>query len=499
MLGVSACATPTGLPGPDTYNVAMNRLLTSLDNKLLQFEAAVTLQRAVRQALVRLTPDLALENVLAEQFELTKPNEWTVRLRSDIRYSDNSAVQIADVATALEMYRDTKGGFLATLFPEWPTVVKVDNRTFRLRTEEPQPVLDYLMANILITPAAANQPEDLESGVGTGPYVITESDRGTGAYRLDRSTNYWGTPAIIPQVQVRFLPEESSRVVALRSGEIDVIDSVSPDAIEQLKGLPGVSIETRPGTRLTHLFYNFRKPGGHPLSDARVREALSYAINGQALIDNILQGSVVQATGVVPPSLAGAAVVGEFRYDPAKAKQLLDSLGVRDLPVKIIWESGEFTSDTQVMEAVYEMLAAVGCKPSLQQFESGGDISTWRQGRGGDWDVLANGYPGTTGLAITMLQGMYAGTAEKEKTRDTYHGYIFPQITNLITRASQEVDETRRAELEKQAQQEVWNTWPAMWAFAPNAVVARRDRVQGLVLGANNSYDLAGIRLEDRA
>src|SRR3712207_4644273 len=60
-LGLSGCATPTGLPGPGTYNIALNRSLVSLDNKLNQFDAAVTVQRAVRQALTRLTPDLGLE------------------------------------------------------------------------------------------------------------------------------------------------------------------------------------------------------------------------------------------------------------------------------------------------------------------------------------------------------------------------------------------------------------------------------------------------------
>src|ERR687889_1442264 len=276
----TACATPTGLPGAGTLNLALNRSLVSLDNKLNQFDAAVTVQRGVRQALTRLTPDLGLQMVLADRFVLTDPTTWTVRLRQGIRYSDGSPVRIADVATALQMYRDTSGGFLATFFPEWPKVVAVDDRTFRMTTEAPLPILDYLMANILITPAKANKPEELQSGVGTGPYVVTRANRGDGTYLLDRNPNYWGTKPTVSRVQVRFLPEDSSRVVALRSGEVDVIDSISPDSVEQLRGLPGVSIETRPGTRLTHLFYNFRKPKNHPLANPRVREALSYAIDG---------------------------------------------------------------------------------------------------------------------------------------------------------------------------------------------------------------------------
>src|SRR3954454_1092054 len=146
-LGLStACATPTGLPGPGTLNLALNRSLVSLDNKLNQFDAAVTVQRAVRQGLTTLTPDLKVRPVLAESFELTAPTEWTVRLRPEVRYSDGSPVQVDDVAAALQAYHDTKGGFLATFSPEWPRVVKVDDRTFGLQTDKPLPVLDYLMA-----------------------------------------------------------------------------------------------------------------------------------------------------------------------------------------------------------------------------------------------------------------------------------------------------------------------------------------------------------------
>ena len=70
--------------------------------------------------------------------------------------------------------------------------------------------------------------------------------------------------------------------------------------------------------------------------------------------------------------------------------------------------------------------APSACKTELQQFEPGGNILAWRQGKQGDWDLLGNGFSSPTGLAITMMQGMYGGTAEKEKTRDTYQGYVGP-------------------------------------------------------------------------
>jgi len=498
---VTACVGPSAAggggstAGATTLTLALNRSLVSLDNKLNQFDAAVTVQRAVRQALTEIGDDLKPKLVLAESFELTSPTQWTVKLRNDIKYSDGSKVAVEDVAKALEMYSKVNGSFLAPQFPEWPTVNKKDDLTFTLDTKAPLPVLNTLMSNILITPAAANKPEELQDGVGTGPYKVASSDRGTGTYKLVVNENYWGTKPNINEVNVRFMSEEASRVVALRSGEVDVIDSITPDSVAQLKSVNDISIESVTGTRYDQLFYNFRKPKTSPMSDPKVREALSYGFNSPSVIDGIMGGTVTSAKGVVPHTLAGAVQTGEYKYDPAKAKSMLADLGVSNLSLTVIWETGEFAGDVSTMEALVEMMKDIGVKVELKQFQPGGDISTWRQGKAGDWDVLGNGYGNQTGLALTNLQGMYAGTAEKEATRDTYHGYIYPDITAQIVKATSETDQAASEKILAQVQKDIWATWPCMWAFIPNAVLARRNRVEGIKLQPTNSYQLASVKV----
>lgn len=495
-MSATACAGPTGLPGKDTLTLALNRSLVSLDNKLNQFDAAVTVQRSVREGLTAIGPDIAPIPMLAESMVMASPTRWTVKLREGITYSDGRPVKPQDVATALEMYAKVQGSFVASFFPEFPSVTEVDERTFHLDSKGPIPILDALMALILISPAEDNKAEELQTGVGTGPYVVQSFDRGAGTYTLVRNEKYWGEPAPIRQVNVRFLPEESSRVIALRSGEVDVIDSISPNSMEQLQGLPGVTIDTASSLRLNQIFYNFRKPATHPLSDAKVRQALSFAIDGKALVHDVLIDTVEQAQGVTPTSLSGYAKTGDYVYDPGKAKSLLSDLGAENLKLKIIWETGEFPSDTAIMEALVQMMGDIGVKTELQQFEPGGNILQWRQGKEGDWDLLGNGFSSPTGLAITMLQGMYAGTAEKEKTRDTYQGYINSDVERKIARAASEVDEAKRTAYLKVAQQAVWDTWPCAWAFTPKSILARRNRVQNLELSAANAYPLARVGLE---
>ncbi|GMA18865.1 ABC transporter substrate-binding protein [Arsenicicoccus piscis] len=465
----------------------------SLDNKLNQYDAAVTVQRAVREALTRIGDDLTPQLVLAESFEATSPTVWTVKLRNDIHYSDNSKVTVEDVETALKYYFQVKAGYVASQFPEQPAFAKIDDRTFTLTTKKPVVSLMSLMSNILITPAKANKPEELQGGIGSGPFVIAKSDSGTGSYTLTRNDNYWGELAHLQQVNVSYQEEEGGRVVALTSGQADVIDTITPESAAKLKTDPKVDVIETPGTRLIHLFYNFREPAGHPLSKVEVREALSHAIDHASLIKALMNNQVSSAEGVVPKTLSGFYKTGDYVYDPAKAKAMLAAAGATGLKLRVIWEDAEFSGASQVLEAVAQMLNAVGVSLELKMIPKGGEINAWRRGESGDWDVLANGYGNQTGLAITNLVAQYAGTAEKEKTRDTYHGFVVPQITDLLDRASQEVDEAKQTALLDEAQKLIWAQWPAMWAWTPNNVLAKRKRVRGLRLRPTNAYDLRAI------
>ncbi len=504
--GLAACAGPQS-SGPATagggatggggaggkLSIMLNRNLVSLDNKLNQYDAAATVQRAVREALTKIGDDLTPQLVLAERFEQTSPTVWTVKLRNDIKYSDGSKVAVEDVDTALKMYFQVKASYVASQFPEQPKFAKVDDTTFTLTTTKPVVSLNSLMSNILITPAKDNKPEDLSTGIGTGPFVIASADTGTGTYRLTRNPNYWATAPKLDEINVAYQEEEGARVIAITSGQTDVIDTITPESAAKLKTDPNVDVIESPGTRLIHLFYNFRKTAPSPIANVKVREALSYAIDHDALIKALMDGQVSSAEGVVPKTLAGFAKTGAYTFDKAKAQQMLQEAGAAGLKLVIIWEDAEFAGASRVLEAIAQMLTAVGVQPELKMIPKGGEINAWRRGEAGDWDVLANGYGNQTGLALTNLIGQYGGTAEKEKTRDTYHGFIFPDISALLTQADAESDTAKRNELLKQAQEKIWAQWPAMWAWTPNNVLAKRKRVGGLTLRATNSYDIGSV------
>src|SRR4029078_9994237 len=143
-----------------------------------------TCNRAGHKSLTPLDQHPKPQLVLADRFELTNPRQWYVQLRPGIIYSDGRPVQVQDVATSVKMYSEVSGSFVGGFFPEWPTVDQIDESSFTLNTVRPVPVLDYLMTTILIHPAPDHRPEELQSGVGSGPYIVTASNRGTGNYTL---------------------------------------------------------------------------------------------------------------------------------------------------------------------------------------------------------------------------------------------------------------------------------------------------------------------------
>ena len=481
---------------PTTAEITLitNRGLETIDNKVTTYDAQITFLRLVRQSVVALGDSLEIVPVLASAFAASDATTWSCTLRGDAMFSDGTPVTANDVKVALESYLATEGNTFAGQWPEIPTLNVIDDKQFNLVTNQRVVNLDRLMTNVTVVPASANKAGNADDAPGSGPSVVESFDKG--AQKLVLVPNPSNAEAVpFTRITARYVGEDSARVNAIKANEAQIVDSITPDMAVELAGDSNITILRSPGTRLAHLFYNFRKPKNHPMSNPKVRQALSMAVDGQSIVSSILLDTVTPLTGVVPSTLFGTAVTGEFTYDPAMAKSMLSDAGVSNLKLTMIWEKGEFFSIAQVMEAIAAMLGEVGVTTELKEFEPGGDLGEWRAGRMGDWDVLGNGYGNQTGDALTPLIGIYGGTAEKEVERKTYHGYVYPEITSLLIAASAEIDSVKQTDLMDQAQKLIWETWPSMFAFTQNNILAHRNNVSGIALRPNNTFDLLKVSI----
>ena len=282
-----------------------------------------------------LTPGLAI----AWKIDPADHTRWIFTLRQGVKFTDGTPVTADAIIWNLQRLYDEKspqfdpaGSAIVRSFVNmlghWQ---KIDDQTVAIYTKYPFSFFPYLVPNILIVSPTEWQKsgkswtEFAKHPAGTGPFQITKVVPGQFA-ELTRNANYWDKTRI-PKLAKMILipmPEATTRLAALRSGEVDWIEVPPPDSIPSLKAA-GFQISLWP---YPHVWpYMFKVTDGSPFKDVRVRQALNYAIDRDAIV-KFLNGTAKPAYGLYPP---GNPYFGtpelRYGYDPAKAKALLKEAG----------------------------------------------------------------------------------------------------------------------------------------------------------------------------
>ena len=197
---------------------------------------------------------------------------------------------------------------------------------------------------------------------GTGPFVFESWERGQ-QVKLKRNDDYWGTKAKVSEAIVRVISDAKARTQELEAGNIDGYDLVAPGDIQALKD-KGFQIQVRPAFNILYLGINQKNKA---LSDVRVRQAINYAIDKDAVVKQSLPQGSTPAIEFMPDLVNGYnADVEKYSYDPAKAKKLLADAGYSDLELKFAYPTGVSRPYMPTPEDTYQsiktQLEAVGIK-----------------------------------------------------------------------------------------------------------------------------------------
>lgn len=192
----------------------------------------------------------------------------------------------------------------------------------------PESLLLQALVHFQIVPKAYMEKVGVEgfkkAPIGSGPF---QYERGSldSQIVLKRYDGYWGGPAKLSQIVFRMMPEPSTRVAALLSGEVQIIQAVPPDLVSRLQSTSSVSVKTAEGTRAYQIELNNKVA---PFNDVRVRQALNYAVNWNSILKNIYHGYGQRlATAFLPSGFGYDSSLKPYPYDPAKAKELLKQAG----------------------------------------------------------------------------------------------------------------------------------------------------------------------------
>jgi peptide/nickel transport system substrate-binding protein len=384
----------------------------------------------------------ALVGVLATEWKLVDPTTWQFTLRPNVKFSNGEPWNAEVAKYNFDRIRDpeVKSGYLLFL-TDVDHVDIVDPMTIKFVTKAPSPSLPINLAKLGMVPKQYATEKGTaamaKAPIGTGPYRVTEyvvDERVV----LEPNADYWGPKPTLTKVTFRPIPEPASRVAALKTGRVDAISLVPIADIASIKADPNFEVRAQPGLRAIFLLIN-TLTFDTPLKDQKVRQALNYAIDKDALINTVLQGYGAKLNGsIVTPGYFGHdPQLQPYPYDPDKAKQLLTEAGYPNgFETSITTPQGRYIADKELAEAAAGQLAKIGVQAKVVVK---------------DWGVITNEVGDHTlgPLAFYGLSTIPDGATQLgfEATGVRNSQRSVPAFDAVLNQARQTMDDAQRAEL----------------------------------------------------
>ncbi|MFG1497594.1 ABC transporter substrate-binding protein [Saccharospirillum sp. HFRX-1] len=420
---------------------------------------------------------LNVEPSLAESWDISDDGlEYTFELREGVEFHDGTPFNAEAVVFNFERmldenhpYHDTGPFPLSFNFGQVDSVEAIDDYEVKFTLSEPfAPFLSNLAypTGLIISPAAVRE---YGQDVGRHP-------SGTGAFKFEEwqanqrvvvsaNADYWDGAPDLEAVVFRPITDANTRVAEMLSGGIDMMVEVPPDNVATFAEDSAFNVYEQAGPHLWFLILNLKE---EPFSDKRVRQAVNYAINKQALVDNVLQGTATVATGPTPPAFGWAynEDLEPYPYDPDRARELLAEAGAEGAEVTFyVTEGGSGMLDPISMgTAIQADLAAVGLDVNIETYEWNTFLGRVNPGLEGKADMAEMAWMTNDPDTLPFLALRTEAWPENGGFNSGY--YSNPEVDELLNQARTATDQDERAALYKEMQEIVYDDAP--WAFIAN-------------------------------
>jgi len=435
---------------------------------------------------------------LAESWTISKDGlTYTFKLRKGVAFHDGTPFNAQAVKFSIERQINPehpaaklgKYPFANYFFGNVKALEVMDEGTVRFVLKEARAsflaVLTAGAASIVSPTAAMKSGLDYAaSPVGTGPFKFASWDRGQRVV-LEKNPSYWRFPVKVDRVIFRPVTEDQARLTELLTGALDLIVGTPPDFVGQLENHPKVTLQKQVGAHVWYLGFNNAKK---PFDDKRVRQALNYAVNKDAIVRDVLKGTGAVSKGPVLPGTWGDdGGIKPFPYDPERARKLLAEAGFPNGFSTTLWvpESGSGMQSPVAMSTVIQSnLKAVGVNVTLQTMEWGAYLAKLRTK---EQDLFALSWmAGSEDPDLVMYPLLHS--SQWTPTGPNRAMYKNPRFDEVLAQARLTTDQAKRAELYREAQRLLHDDPP--WIFIDHEVqtAAFAKRVQGFKL--HPSFDL---------
>ncbi len=493
-----------GAQAPRTLVIAIGADQTGLDPQTVENNESGFVMSTIFDGIVNYKPGSSeVGPGLAESWTISPDGKvYTFKLRRGVKFHDGTPMNARTVAEDLDRainpnnpcyvlsrkvdtyddftFGSVKGG----------NVVKMDvldDSTLRFTLPKPNAPFLSSLAMVwtgIMSPAATKQYncDASQHPVGTGPFKFVEAVRND-HITVEANPDYWGGRPKVNRIIFRIIPESATRMLALERNEVQILADIPPADYERVQKNPALKFYGQPG--LTILGVGMSNDLG-PFKDKRVRQAMNYAVDKEAINKGLYGGATTASQGMPPVLWGYNKSVQPFPYDVNKAKDLLREAGVpngfsTEMMVYANPRGYNPIGGAKLGEAVQSYLAKVGVNVKISQYEWGAYLDKYRRT---PWEGFAiSGWSGDNGDPDNFLGDLFEWDTANNKPRvnDTSRHHN-PEFDRLMEQGRETTDQAKRAQIYEKANQILHDD--ASWIFInhTNQVRAARANVKGFQL-----------------
>lgn len=437
----------------------------------------------VYDRLIWQTPDVELEPGLATEWEFVDDTTFEMTLREDVTFHDGEPFDADAVAANIDRAKTVEGSGLAAYLASVDTVEVIDATHVRFVMNRPDATLPNQLATrpgMMISPAAFDNPDLDQNPVGTGPYRIVEYREGDTAV-YERNEDYWNPDyAGVARIEISYIPDAVTRLNALRSGQIDATP-IDVTAIDEVKALPEFDLQVVDTIETYHFQPDRTKS---EFGDPLVRQAISHAIDREAIVEGLMFGYAAPATQWVAPDTPYVVDdLGESTtYDVELARELMAEAGLEDG-----FEFDAMVSVQPVFVRLAEILqgqfAEIGITMNVEQEPNLADAFFVQNAA----DAIVSAYPGRIDPSETA-QIYFNDESFSNPGREIAPEVMEAWIQSLVP------GEERDAALEELVRA-IDTAMPNVPILYPQLGLATTQQVQGLQWYLSGHIEFAGVTM----
>ncbi|AIA71651.1 putative ABC transporter periplasmic binding protein [Pectobacterium atrosepticum SCRI1043] len=482
--GVTAAMVASPVWAAKDAVIAVGSTFTSLDPYDANDSLSQTVAKSFYQGLFGFDKDMKLINVLADSYDISSDGlTYTVKLHPGVKFHDGSAFNAAAVKVNLDRASNPDNRLKRyNLFKMIDKTEAVDDLTVKITLKTPFSAFVNNLAHpaaVMISPAALTQ-YGKEIGfhpVGTGPYRFVAWNQ-TDFVKVEKFSGYWkaGLPKL-DSITWRPVVDNNTRAALLQTGEAQFAYPIPFEQAKVLEKNDKLALVASPSILHRYISMNVTQK---PFDNPKVRQALNYAINKDALIKVAFSGYATPAEGPLPNSIDYSVKYHPWPYDPAKARELLKEAGYPNGFTTTLWSSHNHSTAQKVLQFTQQQLAQVGVKVQVTAMDAG-QRAAEVEGKGVKETgvrLFYTGWSASTGEADWALSPLFA-TASWPPAQFNTAFYSNPQVDTDLANALKTTDRAEKQTLYKDAQDKIWADAPWIFLATERLVSANSKKLTG--------------------